>query len=146
RFQNNKEKWIAFIGKINDQPYEIFTGLADDEYGILLPRWVNNGLIIKNRDKDGNSRYDFLFENKRGYKTTVEGLSYKCDPEYLIYAKFISSTLLYGMPIDKIIDQINSLQLDSQSIITWKNGVVRALKRYVEDGTAAKGLCQNCGS
>lgn len=146
RFQNNKEKWIAFIGKINDQPYEVFTGLADDEYGILLPRWVNQGLIIKNRNEDGSSRYDFQFENKRGYKTTVEGLSYKFDPEYWNYAKLISSTLRYGMPIDKITDLINSLQLDSQSINTWKNGVVRALKRYIENGTQAKGQCQNCGS
>ncbi len=146
RFQNNKEKWIAFIGKINDQPYEIFTGLADDEYGILLPRWVEEGLIIKNRNEDGSSRYDFQFKNKRGYKTTVEGLSYKFDPEYWNYAKLISSTLRYGMPIDKIMDLIDSLQLDSQSINTWKNGVVRALKRYVEDGTKAKGQCQNCGS
>ncbi len=146
RFQNNKEKWIAFVGKINDKPYEIFTGLADDEYGILLPRWVADGHIIKNKNEDGSSRYDFQFENKRGYRTTIEGLSHKFDPEYWNYAKLISSTLRYGMPIDKIIDLINSLQLDSQSINTWKNGVVRALKRYVEDGTEAKGQCQNCGS
>lgn len=146
RFQNNKEKWIAFIGKINDQPYEIFTGLADDEYGISLPRWVTQGLIIKNRNEDGTSRYDFRFENKRGYKTTIEGLSHKFDPEFWNYAKLFSSTLRYGMPIEKIIELINSLQLDSHSINTWKNGVVRALKRYVEDGTAAKGTCQSCGS
>ncbi|WP_394906875.1 adenosylcobalamin-dependent ribonucleoside-diphosphate reductase [uncultured Mesonia sp.] len=146
RFQNNKEKWIAFIGSINDQPYEIFTGLADDEDGILLPRWVTNGLIIKNRNADGTSRYDFQYENKRGYKTTIEGLSHKFDPEYWNYAKLISSTLRYGMPINKIVDLINSLQLDSQSINTWKNGVVRALKRYVEDGTQAKGRCQSCNS
>lgn len=146
RFQNNKEKWIAFIGNINEQPYEIFTGLADDEDGILLPRWVSKGLIIKNRNEDGSSRYDFQYENKRGYKTTIEGLSHKFDPEYWNYAKLISSTLRYGMPIDKIVDLINSLQLDSQSINTWKNGVVRALKRYVEDGTQAKGRCQNCNS
>ncbi len=146
RFQNNKEKWIAFLGTINDQPYEIFTGLADDEDGILIPRWVSKGLIIKNRNSDGSSRYDFQYENKRGYKTTIEGLSHKFDPEYWNYAKLISSTLRYGMPIDKIVDLINSLQLDSQSINTWKNGVVRALKRYVEDGTQAKGRCQNCNS
>lgn len=146
RFQNNKEKWIAFIGTINDKPYEIFTGLADDEDGIVLPRWVSNGLIIKARNSDGSSRYDFQYENKRGYKTTIEGLSHKFDPEYWNYAKLISSTLRYGMPIDKIVDLTNSLQLDSQSINTWKNGVVRALKRYVEDGTEAKGRCQNCNS
>src|SRR5699024_925250 len=112
RFQNNKEKWIAFIGKINDQPYEIFTGLADDEYGIPLPRWVNEGLIIKNRNEDGTSRYDFQFENKRGYKTTVEGLSHKFDPEYWNYAKLISGTMRHGMPIDNVVDLIDSLQLD----------------------------------
>lgn len=146
RFQNNKEKWIAVVGTINDKPYEIFTGLADDEDGIVLPRWVSNGLVIKARNDDGSSRYDFQYENKRGYKTTIEGLSHKFDPEYWNYAKLISSTLRYGMPIDKIVDLINSLQLDSQSINTWKNGVVRALKRYVEDGTEAKGRCQNCNS
>lgn len=146
RFQNNKEKWIAFVGKINDKPYEIFTGLADDEYGIPLPRWVNEGLIIKNRNEDGSSRYDFQFENKRGYKTTVEGLSHKFDPEYWNYAKLISGTMRHGMPIDKIVELIDSLQLDNHSINTWKNGVVRALKRYIEDGTIAKSLCLNCGS
>ena len=147
RFQNNKEKWIAFIGLIDDKPYEIFTGLADDEAGILIPRWVNNGLIIKNRNEDGSSRYDFQYKNIRGYKTTIEGLSHKFDPEFWNYAKLFSSTLRHGMPIDKIVDLINSLQLDSESINTWKNGVVRALKRYVEDGTKAKGqTCSNCNS
>jgi len=146
RFQNNKEKWIAFVGKINDKPYEIFTGLADDEYGITLPRWVSEGLIIKNRDEEGNSRYDFQFENKQGYKTTVEGLSHKFDPEYWNYAKLISGTMRHGMPIDKVVELIDSLQLDSHSINTWKNGVVRALKRYIKDGTIAKSVCQECGS
>ncbi|GGH46992.1 ribonucleoside-diphosphate reductase [Mangrovimonas yunxiaonensis] len=146
RFQNNKEKWIAFIGLIDGKPYEIFTGLADDEDGILMPRWVTGGLIIKNRNEDGSSRYDFQYQNKRGYKTTIEGLSHKFDPEYWNYAKLISSTLRHGMPIDKIVDLINSLQLDSESINTWKNGVGRALKRYVEDGTKAKGTCSNCNS
>ncbi|AKA34859.1 adenosylcobalamin-dependent ribonucleoside-diphosphate reductase [Flagellimonas lutaonensis] len=147
RFQNNKEKWIAFIGLIDQKPYEIFTGLADDEDGILLPRWVNEGLIIKNRNEDGTSRYDFQYKNKRGYKTTIEGLSHKFNPEYWNYAKLISSTLRHGMPIEKIVDLINSLQLDSESINTWKNGVARALKRYVADGTLAKGQsCENCKS
>ena len=147
RFQNNKEKWIAFIGLIDDKPYEIFTGLVDDEDGILIPRWVNNGLIIKNRNTDGSSRYDFQYKNTRGYKTTIEGLSHKFNPEFWNYAKLFSSTLRHGMPIDKIVDLINSLQLDSESINTWKNGVVRALKRYVEDGTQAKGHhCDNCKS
>ncbi len=147
RFQNNKEKWIAFIGLIEGKPYEIFTGLADDEDGILIPRWANEGLIIKNRNEDGTSRYDFQYKNIRGYKTTIEGLSHKFDPEYWNYAKLISSTLRHGMPIDKIVDLINSLQLDSESINTWKNGVVRALKRYVEDGTQVKGqTCSTCKS
>jgi ribonucleoside-diphosphate reductase alpha chain len=147
RFQNNKEKWIAFIGLVDGKPYEIFTGLADDEDGILIPRWVNSGLIIKNRNDDGSSRYDFQYKNTRGYKTTIEGLSHKFKPEFWNYAKLISSTLRHGMPIDKIVDLINSLQLDSASINSWKNGVGRALKRYVEDGTEAKGqTCTNCES
>ncbi|MFG6686216.1 adenosylcobalamin-dependent ribonucleoside-diphosphate reductase [Mariniflexile sp. HNIBRBA6329] len=147
RFQNSKEKWIAFIGLIEGRPYEIFTGLADDEDGILIPRWVNQGAIIKNRNEDGSSRYDFQYKNIRGYKTTIEGLSHKFNPEFWNYAKLISSTLRHGMPIDKIVDLINSLQLDSASINTWKNGVGRALKRYVEDGTQAKGYeCDNCKS
>lgn len=147
RFQNNKEKWIAFIGLVDDKPYEIFTGLADDEDGILLPRWVNRGLIIKNRNEDGSSRYDFQYKNTRGYKTTIEGLSHKFNPEFWNYAKLISSTLRHGMPIDKIVDLINSLQLDSASINSWKNGVGRALKRFIEDGTKVKGqTCANCES
>ncbi len=147
RFQNNKDKWIAFIGLVDGRPYEIFTGFADDEEGILIPRWVNEGLIIKNRNEDGTSRYDFQYENKRGYKTTIEGLSHKFNPEYWNYAKLISSTLRHGMSIDKVVDLINSLQLDSESINTWKNGVVRALKRYIADGTVAKKeKCNNCNS
>ncbi|SDS51354.1 ribonucleoside-diphosphate reductase class II [Gillisia sp. Hel1_33_143] len=147
RFQNNKEKWIAFIGLIGDQPYEIFTGLADDEDGILIPRWVDNGKIIKNKDEQGNTRYDFQYKNQRGYKTTIEGLSHKFDPEFWNYAKLISSTLRHGMPIENAVDLINSLQLNSESINTWKNGVARALKRYVADGTEAKGQkCTNCNS
>lgn len=147
RFQNNKEKWIAFIGLINKQPYEIFTGLADDEDGILIPRWVNDGLIIKNRNEDGTSRYDFQYKNKRGYKTTIEGLSHKFNPEYWNYAKLISSTLRHGMPIVKVVDLINSLHLEGESLNTWKNGVARALKGFVTDGTEAKGQkCDNCKS
>lgn len=146
RFQNKKDKWIAFIGLIDNQPYEIFTGFADDEDGILIPRWVNEGLIIKNREADGSSRYDFQYKNTRGYKTTIEGLSHKFNPEYWNYAKLISSTLRHGMPIEKVVDLISSLQLD-ESINTWKNGVARALKRYVPDGTEAKKQsCQNCNS
>lgn len=147
RFQNSKDKWIAFIGLIDGKPYEIFTGFADDEDGILIPRWVNNGVIIKNRNEDGSSRYDFQYKNKRGYKTTIEGLSHKFNPEFWNYAKLISSTLRHGMPIEKVVDLINSLQLDTESINTWKNGVARALKRYVADGTEArKQKCENCNS
>lgn len=147
RFQNNKEKWIAFIGLIDEKPYEIFTGLADDQRGIVIPRWIDRGLIIKNRSKDGSSRYDFQYENLQGYKTTIEGLSHKFNPEYWNYAKLISSTLRHGMPIEKVVDLINSLQLDSEQINTWKNGVARALKRYVLDGTEVSGhSCSNCGS
>jgi ribonucleoside-diphosphate reductase alpha chain len=146
RFQNKKDKWIAFIGIIDGRPYEIFTGFADDEDGILLPRWVNEGYIIKNREADGSSRYDFQYKNTRGYKTTIEGLSYKFNPEYWNYAKLISSTLRHGMPIEKVVDLISSLQLD-EAINTWKAGVARALKRYIPDGTeAAKQKCQNCNS
>lgn len=146
RFQNNKDKWIAFIGLMDNRPYEIFTGLSDDEDGILLPRWVNEGYIIKNKEADGTSRYDFQYKNQRGYKTTIEGLSHKFNPEYWNYAKLISGTLRHGMPIENVVDLINSLDLD-EAINTWKNGVARALKRYVPDGTlATKSKCPNCGS
>lgn len=134
RFQNNKEKWIAFIGLIDGRPYEIFTGLLDDEDGIAIPRWVEEGLIIKGKENDGSSRYDFQYKNTRGYKTTIEGLSYKFNPEYWNYAKLISGTLRYGMPIEKVVDLINSLQLEG-NINTWKIGVARALKRYVPGAT-----------
>ncbi len=147
RFQNSKDKWIAFIGLIDGKPYEIFTGLVDDEDGILIPRWVSEGFIIKNKNEDGSSRYDFQYKNTRGYKTTIEGLSHKFNPEYWNYAKLISSTLRHGMPIDKAVELIGSLQLDGESINTWKNGVARALKRYIVDGTEAHGQkCSNCNS
>lgn len=147
RFQNNKEKWIAFIGVIDENPYEIFTGLSDDEDGISIPRWLTRGQILKNKDSNGSTRYDFQFTNKRGYKTTIEGLSHKFNPEYWNYAKLISSILRHGMPMEKLIDLVNTLQLDSENINTWKAGVTRALKRYVPDGTSAKGQsCMNCKS
>jgi ribonucleoside-diphosphate reductase alpha chain len=147
RFQNNKEKWVAFVGLIDGKPYEIFTGLADDDDGIVLPRWVNEGLIIKNIDEDGHSRYDFQFKNNKGYKTTIEGLSHKFNPEFWNYAKLISGTLRHGMPIDKVVDLVHQMELDSESINTWKAGVARTLKRYIPDGTHANGQsCSDCGS
>ena len=146
RFQNNKEKWVAFVGLLDGYPYEIFTGLQDDEEGIVLPKTVTKGKIIKNMNDDGTKRYDFQFENKRGYKTTVEGLSEKFNPEYWNYAKLISGVLRYRMPIEHVIRLVGSLQLKSESINTWKNGVERALKKYVTDGTIAKGqTCPQCG-
>ncbi len=146
RFQNNKEKWIAFVGLRNGQPYEIFTGLADDEDGIFCPKSVTHGKIIKAMDENGNKRYDFQFINKRGYKTTIEGLSDKFNPEYWNYAKLISGVLRYGMPIDQVLKLVSGLELDSQSINTWKMGVERALKKYLPNGTSAKGqICPNCG-
>lgn len=146
RFQNNKEKWVAFIGLLDGYPYEIFTGLQDDEEGIALPKTVTKGRIIKQTEPDGKKRYDFQFENKRGYKTTVEGLSEKFNPEYWNYAKLISGVLRYRMPIDHVIKLVGSLQLKDESINTWKNGVERALKKYVVDGTEVKGqVCPVCG-
>jgi ribonucleoside-diphosphate reductase alpha chain len=147
RFQNNREKWIAFIGIIDGMPYEIFTGLSDDEDGILLPRSVTKGYIIKNWEDEENSRYDFQYENKRGYKTTIEGLSYKFNPVFWNYAKLISGVLRYGMPIHKVVDLVTSLQLDNDTINSWKAGVARALKKYIPNGTLAEdALCGECGS
>ena len=147
RFQNNKEKWVAFVGLLDGHPYEIFTGLQDDDEGIILPKNVTSGHIIKKVDKDGSKRYDFQFQNKRGYKVTIEGLSEKFNKEYWNYAKLISGVLRYRMPIEQVIKLVGSLQLDSESINTWKNGVERALKKYITDGTEAKGKkCPNCGN
>ena len=146
RFQNNEEKWVAFVGLLKGHPYEIFTGLQDDEEGISLPKTVVKGRIIKQTLEDGSHRYDFQFENKRGYKTTVEGLSEKFNPEYWNYAKLISGVLRYRMPIENVIKLVGSLQLKSESINTWKIGVERALKKYIVDGTKAKGkVCPVCG-
>ncbi len=147
RFQNNKERWVAFVGLMNGYPYEIFTGVLDDDEGIVLPKSVTSGHIIKNYDDDGRKHYDFQFENKRGYKVTIEGLSEKFNKEYWNYAKLISGVLRYRMPIEQVIKLVGSLQLDSENINTWKNGVERALKKYVQDGTEAKGKkCPNCGN
>lgn len=146
RFQNNKEKWIAFVGLVDGRPYEIFTGLADDEDGIFCPKSVNHGKIIKAVAPDGSKRYDFQFVNKRGHKTTIEGLSDKFNPEYWNYAKLISGVLRYGMPIDQVLKLVGGLELDSMSINTWKMGVERALKKYLPNGTSASGQrCPNCG-
>lgn len=146
RFQNNKEKWVAFVGLLDGYPYEIFTGVLDDEDGIALPKTVVKGHIIKNIDEEGNKRYDFQFENRRGYKTTIEGLSEKFNKEYWNYAKLISGVLRYRMPLTNVIKLVGSLQLESESINTWKNGVERALKKYVQDGTKVTGQkCPNCG-
>ena len=145
RFQNKKEKWIAFVGIKDGRPYEIFTGIADDEEGILLPKSVTEGKIIKTTDDEGNRRYDFQYKNTRGYKTTVEGLSHKFDKEYWNYAKLISGVLRYGMPIDQVVKLVGSLQLDSESINTWKSGVERALKKYIPDGTQMESMeCPEC--
>jgi len=147
RFQNNKEKWIAFIGLYEGKPYEIFTGIADDDEGIMLPKAVTDGKIVKNVDENGNSRYDFQFSNKRGFKTTVEGLSYKFNKEYWNYAKLISGVLRYGMPITQIVDCVAAMEFDNENINTWKNGVERALRKFIPNGTEAVGVeCEHCGS
>ena len=147
RFQNNKDKWIAFVGLLGNKPYEIFTGFSDDEDGILLPRSITKGFIIKSREDDENSRYDFQYINSRGYKTTIEGLSHKFNPVYWNYAKLISGTLRHGMPIHKVVDLVTSLQLDNETINSWKAGVARALKKYIPDGTLAEDAkCGECGS
>ena len=147
RFQNSKDKWVAFIGTIDGRPYEIFTGLSDDEDGILLPRSVVSGKIIKHVNPDGTKRYDFQYTNKQGYRTTIEGLSYKFNPVFWNYAKLISGVLRHGMPIHKVVDTVTSLQFDNDTINSWKAGVARALKKYVPDGTEAEGaVCGECGS
>jgi len=147
RFQNNKDKWIAFVGLLDNRPYEIFTGFSDDEDGILLPRSITKGYIIKSREDEETSRYDFQYMNSRGYKTTIEGLSHKFNPVYWNYAKLISGTLRHGMPIHKVVDLVTSLQLDNETINSWKAGVARALKKYVPDGTLAEDAkCEECGS
>ena len=146
RFQNNREKWVAFVGLLDGRPYEIFTGLQDDDEGIVLPKSVTCGKIIKNYDENGVKRYDFQFENKRGYKMTIEGLSERFNKEYWNYAKLISGVLRRRMPIEQVIKLVGSLDLGSESINSWKNGVERALKKYVQDGTEARGVkCPNCG-
>ena len=146
KFQNNKDKWIAFVGLLNGRPYEIFTGLADDEEGIMLPKNVSKGSIIKSYDENGRKHYDFKFKNKRGFKLTMEGLDSKFNPEFWNYAKFNSGVLRYGMPIDQVVKLVQGMDLNDESINTWKNGVERALKKYLPNETEAKGQkCPNCG-
>ena len=146
RFQNNKEKWIAFVGIHNGRPYEIFTGLADDEDGLMLPKSVNKGKIIRNFHEETNTKtYDFQFINKYGYKTTIEGLSHKFNPEFWNYAKLISGVLRYGMPIDQVVKLVSSLQLNNDSINNWKMGVERALKKFIPDGADTGQKCPHCG-
>jgi ribonucleoside-diphosphate reductase alpha chain len=146
RFQNKRERWIAFVGLLNGRPYEIFTGIADDDEGIMLPKNVVKGSIIKSYDRDGQKHYDFQFQNKRGFKTTIEGLDSKFASEYWNYAKLISGVLRYGMPLDQVSRLVQSMELDSESINTWKSGVERALKKYMPSLLEAKGQkCPNCG-
>ena len=147
RFNNNNEKWIAFVGILNGRPYEIFTGITEDD-ALPIPNSIKKGYILKNRDDNGNKRYDFQYTNKYGFHITIEGLSYKFNPEFWNYAKLISGILRHGMPIKSAVNLISSLHLNSETINTWRNGVERALKRYIPDGTKAKAgkKCENCGS
>ncbi len=145
RFQNNEEKWIAFVGIKDGVPYEIFTGLQDDEM-FPIPKSIVKGKIIKNKDDAGNSRYDFQYTDKYGYKNTLGGLSHMFKPEFWNYARLISGVLRYGMPAKDVVELVSSMKLDNESINTWKNGVERSLKRYIPNGTKAKGKCDNCGS
>jgi ribonucleoside-diphosphate reductase alpha chain len=147
RFNNNKEKWIAFMGLKDGVPYEIFTGI-DDEEVYPIPKSITKGKIIKNRDDDGKNRYDFQYTDKYGYKNTLGGLSHMFNKEFWNYAKLISGVLRHGMPIPDVVNLVASLRLDNDTITTWKNGVERALKKYIPDGTRAKSnqKCEECGS
>lgn len=145
RFNNNDEKWIAFVGLKDGVPYEVFTGLADTEI-FPIPDSIVKGKIVKTKDEDGRNRYDFQYTDKYGYKNTLGGLSHMFKPEFWNYAKLISGVLRHGMPIPSVVNLVKSLRLDSESINNWKNGVERALKRYIPDGTKAKGKCEECQS
>ncbi len=144
RFQNNHEKWMAFVGLLDGQPYEIFTGRSEDIF--MLPPYVDRGWVIKEKDEEGNNRYDFQFADKDGYKVTMEGLSRSFDKEYWNYAKLISGALRHGMPLQYVINMVSGLNVEQEHINTWKTGVVRALKKFVPDGTLAyKESCPACG-
>lgn len=145
RFNNNSEKWIAVVGCLNGRPYEIFTGRAEDSFH--LPKAVDKGFVIKSKDEEtGKSRYDFRYQDKDGFFVTIEGLSRSFDPEFWNYAKLISGVLRHGMPIADVVHMVDNLHLNDESLNTWKNGVIRALKQYVPAGTAAEGVeCSECG-
>jgi len=145
RFNINEEKWVAFVGLKEGNPYEIFTGIADEEI-FPIPKTIIKGRIIKVKNEDGKTRYDFQYTDKYGYKKTIEGLSHMFKPEFWNYAKLISGVLRHGMPIADVVNLVTSLKLDSESINNWKNGVERALKKYIPNGTRAKGKCIECGS
>jgi ribonucleoside-diphosphate reductase alpha chain len=141
---NHEEKWIAFVGLLNNKPYEIFTGKSEDSF--VIPSWVNRGWIIKNNTDGGKKRYDFQYVDKDGYKVTIEGLSRSFNKEYWNYGKLISGVLRHGMPLQNVVDLVGNLNLYSDSINTWKNGIERALKKFIPDGTHAKDKeCSNCG-
>jgi ribonucleoside-diphosphate reductase alpha chain len=142
RFNNNAEKWVAVVGILNDRPYEIFTGKAE---GFYLPPYVEQGKVIKTKIDGQEKRYDFQFEDLDGYKVTIEGLSRSFDKEYWNYAKLISGILRHGMPLPSVVDVIEDMNLKGDSLHTWKNGVARALKRFIPDGTKAQGkICTVC--
>jgi ribonucleoside-diphosphate reductase alpha chain len=145
RFNINEEKWVAFVGLKESRPYEIFTGIADEEI-FPIPKSIIKGKIIKIKDDDGKTRYDFQYTDKIGYKKNIEGLSHMFKPEFWNYAKLISGVLRHEMPIQDVVNLVTSLKLDSESINNWKNGVERALKKYIPNGTKAKGKCGECGS
>ena len=145
RFNNNQEKWIAVVGLLNGRPYEIFTGKAEESF--YLPSWVETGWVRKSKSEDdGKTRYDFQYRDKEGYKITIEGLSRSFNMEFWNYAKLISGILRHGMPLPSVVDVVSNLHLNDESLNTWKNGVVRALKKFIPNGTTpVQNMCPSCG-